>query len=107
VDGAEAPAEALRAYRRATSIAAKLVVVAMGGGPVRVADSDEAAMLDVAGLAPGAARVIGAFLAAPGERACLSDLGESARRRRGRSAAGARANAARGRTCDSFDSLGA
>ncbi|HSU16817.1 TROVE domain-containing protein [Longimicrobium sp.] len=44
------PAQALRQYREATGIAAKLVVVAMASNGFTIADPDDAGMLDVAGF---------------------------------------------------------
>lgn len=44
------PAQALRQYREATGIAAKLVVVAMASNGFTIADPDDAGMLDVVGF---------------------------------------------------------
>lgn len=44
------PAQALRQYRQATGIAAKLVVVAMASNGFTIADPDDAGMLDVVGF---------------------------------------------------------
>jgi 60 kDa SS-A/Ro ribonucleoprotein len=44
------PAEALRRYRDATGIAAKLVVVAMASNGFSIADPNDAGMLDVVGF---------------------------------------------------------
>ena len=44
------PAQALRQYRQATGIAARLVVVAMASNGFSIADPDDAGMLDVVGF---------------------------------------------------------
>jgi 60 kDa SS-A/Ro ribonucleoprotein len=44
------PAQALRQYRDATGIAAKLVVVGMASNGFTIADPDDAGMLDVVGF---------------------------------------------------------
>ncbi|HET9012993.1 MAG TPA: TROVE domain-containing protein [Gemmatimonadaceae bacterium] len=55
------PAQALRAYRERTGIAAKLVVVAMASNGFTIADPDDAGMLDVVGFDAATPRVIGDF----------------------------------------------
>jgi 60 kDa SS-A/Ro ribonucleoprotein len=60
-----APAQALRAYRRRTGIAARLAVVAMASGGVGTADPDDAGMLDVVGFRPETPRVIADFASGP------------------------------------------
>jgi 60 kDa SS-A/Ro ribonucleoprotein len=55
------PAAALRAYRQATGIAAKLVVVGMTSNGFSIADPDDAGMLDVVGFDAGAPPVIADF----------------------------------------------
>jgi 60 kDa SS-A/Ro ribonucleoprotein len=59
--GAVHPAQALRQYREATGIAAKLVVVAMASNGFTIADPDDAGMLDVVGFDAAAPAVIGQF----------------------------------------------
>ena len=44
------PVQALRQYREATGIAARLVVVAMASNGFTIADPDDAGMLDVVGF---------------------------------------------------------
>ena len=56
------PAQALRAYRERTGIAAKLVVVAMASNGFSIADPDDGGMLDVAGFDAGAPSVISDFV---------------------------------------------
>ena len=55
------PAQALRAYRERTGIAAKLVVVAMASNGFTIADPDDAGMLDVVGFDAATPRVISDF----------------------------------------------
>jgi 60 kDa SS-A/Ro ribonucleoprotein len=60
--GAVHPAQALRAYRERTGIAAKLVVVAMASNGFSIADPDDAGMLDVVGFDAATPQVIGDFV---------------------------------------------
>jgi len=55
------PAQALRAYRERTGIAAKLVVVAMASNGFTIADPDDVGMLDVVGFDAATPQVIGDF----------------------------------------------
>ena len=55
------PAEALRRYRRATGIAARLVVVGMVANRFTIADRRDAGMLDVAGFDTSTPEVIAGF----------------------------------------------
>lgn len=55
------PVQALRAYRQATGIPAKLVVVGMVANRFTIADPDDAGMLDVVGFDSAAPALIGAF----------------------------------------------
>jgi len=55
------PAQALRQYREATGIAARLVVVAMASNGFSIADPDDAGMLDVAGFDAATPAVIADF----------------------------------------------
>jgi 60 kDa SS-A/Ro ribonucleoprotein len=55
------PAEALRQYRDATGIAARLVVVAMASNGFSIADPDDAGMLDVVGFDAATPALIGNF----------------------------------------------
>ncbi|HYH78169.1 MAG TPA: TROVE domain-containing protein [Longimicrobium sp.] len=55
------PAQALRQYREAGGIAAKLVVVAMASNGFTIADPDDAGMLDVVGFDAAAPALIGQF----------------------------------------------
>lgn len=55
------PAQALRAYRDARGIPAKLVVVGMTSEGFRIADPDDAGMLDVVGFDPATPPVIADF----------------------------------------------
>jgi 60 kDa SS-A/Ro ribonucleoprotein len=55
------PAQALRAYRQARGIAAKLVVVGMTSSGFSVADPDDAGMLDVVGFDTATPPVIADF----------------------------------------------
>ncbi|HEX8903873.1 MAG TPA: TROVE domain-containing protein [Longimicrobiaceae bacterium] len=55
------PAQALRQYREATGIAAKLVVVAMASNGFSIADPDDAGMLDVVGFDAATPALIGDF----------------------------------------------
>jgi 60 kDa SS-A/Ro ribonucleoprotein len=55
------PAQALRQYREATGIAAKLVVVAMASNGFTIADPNDAGMLDVVGFDAAAPSLIGQF----------------------------------------------
>ncbi|MBV9110312.1 MAG: TROVE domain-containing protein [Gemmatimonadetes bacterium] len=59
--GSVHPAEALRQYREASGIAAKLVVVAMASNGFSIADPDDAGMLDVAGFDAATPAVIAEF----------------------------------------------
>jgi 60 kDa SS-A/Ro ribonucleoprotein len=59
--GSVHPAAALRAYRQATGIAAKLVVVGMTSNGFTIADPDDAGMLDVVGFDTAAPAVIADF----------------------------------------------
>ena len=59
--GPVSPAEALRRYRAATGIAARLVVVAMTSGGFTLADPADAGMLDVVGFDAGAPEVMRQF----------------------------------------------
>jgi len=59
--GAVHPAEALRAYRERTGIAARLVVVAMASNGFTIADPDDAGMLDVVGFDAATPAVIADF----------------------------------------------
>ena len=56
------PAQALRAYRERTGIAAKLVVVAMTSNGFSIADPDDAGMLDVVGFDTATPQVISDFI---------------------------------------------
>ena len=55
------PAQALRQYREATGIAAKLVVVAMASNGFTIADPNDAGMLDVVGFDAATPALIGDF----------------------------------------------
>jgi 60 kDa SS-A/Ro ribonucleoprotein len=55
------PAQALRAYRERTGIAAKLIVVAMASNGFTIADPDDAGMLDVVGFDTATPQVISDF----------------------------------------------
>ena len=55
------PAQALRAYRDARGIPAKLIVVGMTSNGFSLADPDDAGMLDVVGFDPSTAPVIADF----------------------------------------------
>ena len=55
------PAQALRAYRDARGIPAKLVVVGMTSNGFSIADPDDAGMLDVVGFDPATPPVIADF----------------------------------------------
>lgn len=57
------PAEALRAYRRASGLAAKLVVVGMTATGYSIADPTDAGMLDVVGFDTAAPVVMNDFIA--------------------------------------------
>ena len=57
------PAQALRAYRERTGIAAKLIVVAMTSNGFTIADPDDAGMLDVVGFDTATPQVISDFAA--------------------------------------------
>ena len=59
--GAVHPAEALRACRERTGIAARLVVVAMASNGFTIADPDDAGMLDVVGFDAATPAVIADF----------------------------------------------
>jgi 60 kDa SS-A/Ro ribonucleoprotein len=56
------PAQALRAYRERTGIAAKLIVVAMTSNGFTIADPDDAGMLDVVGFDTATPGVISDFV---------------------------------------------
>ena len=45
-----APAEALREYRRATGIHARLATIAMSSGGFSIADPEDSGMMDMAGF---------------------------------------------------------
>jgi 60 kDa SS-A/Ro ribonucleoprotein len=62
--GTVQPVQALRAYREAMGIPAKLVVVGLVANPFTLADPDDAGMLDVVGFDSAAPEVIGGFAAA-------------------------------------------
>jgi 60 kDa SS-A/Ro ribonucleoprotein len=55
------PAEALRRYRRATGVAARLIVVAMVANRFTIADPDDPGMLDVVGFDASTPEVISGF----------------------------------------------
>jgi 60 kDa SS-A/Ro ribonucleoprotein len=55
------PVEALRRYRRATGIAARLIVVGMVANGFTIADPNDAGMLDVVGFDTSTPEVIGGF----------------------------------------------
>jgi 60 kDa SS-A/Ro ribonucleoprotein len=57
------PAQALRQYREATGIAAKLVVVGMASNGFTIADPQDAGMLDVVGFDAATPQVIADFVA--------------------------------------------
>ncbi|MDO5287278.1 MAG: TROVE domain-containing protein [Actinomycetia bacterium] len=59
--GSVHPHQALRAYREATGIPAKLVVVAMTATQVTIADPSDAGMLDVAGFDAAVPQVVSDF----------------------------------------------
>lgn len=59
--GSVHPAQALRQYREATGIAAKLVVVAMASNGFTIADPNDAGMVDVVGFDAAAPALIGQF----------------------------------------------
>lgn len=59
--GDEHPVQALREYRRATQIAARLVVVGMVSNGFSIADPDDDGMLDVVGFDTAAPQVIADF----------------------------------------------
>jgi len=59
--GSVHPAAALRAYRQATGIPAKLIVVGMTSNGFTIADPDDAGMLDVVGFDTAAPAVIADF----------------------------------------------
>ena len=59
--GSVSPAEALRRYRKATGIPARLVVVAMTSGGFTLADPSDTGVADVGGLAWAAQGVCGEF----------------------------------------------
>jgi 60 kDa SS-A/Ro ribonucleoprotein len=56
------PAQALRAYRERTGIAAKLVVVAMASNGFSIADPDDAGMLDVVGFDAATPQLLADFV---------------------------------------------
>jgi len=60
--GSVHPVQALREYRAATGIAAKLVVVGMVSNGFSIADPDDAGMLDVVGFDAAAPAVIADFI---------------------------------------------
>ena len=55
------PVQALRQYRRATGIAAKLVVVGMVSNGFTIADPADAGMLDVVGFDTATPRLVADF----------------------------------------------
>jgi 60 kDa SS-A/Ro ribonucleoprotein len=55
------PVEALRRYRRATGIAARLIVVGMVANGFTIADPNDSGMLDVVGFDTSTPEVIGGF----------------------------------------------
>jgi 60 kDa SS-A/Ro ribonucleoprotein len=55
------PVQALRQYREATGIAAKLVVVAMASNGFTIADPGDPGMLDVVGFDAATPALIGDF----------------------------------------------
>ncbi len=57
------PSQALRQYREATGIDAKLIVCAMSASEFTIADPEDAGMLDMAGFDSAAPQVIRAFAA--------------------------------------------
>ncbi|MCP5112588.1 MAG: hypothetical protein GY953_17310 [bacterium] len=57
------PAEALRRYRETMRLPAKLVVVGLASGGFRIADPDDAGMLDVAGFDTAVPELIADFVA--------------------------------------------
>lgn len=59
--GSIKPAQALRAYREARGIAAKVVVVGMTSSGFTIADPEDAGMLDVVGFDTATPQVIGDF----------------------------------------------
>jgi 60 kDa SS-A/Ro ribonucleoprotein len=56
------PAQALREYRERTGIAAKLLVVAMASNGFRIADPDDAGMLDIVGFDTATPGVLAEFI---------------------------------------------
>ncbi len=60
--GAVHPVEALRMYRGATGIPARLVVVGMLANPFTIADPSDAGMLDVVGFDPSTPNAIAEFV---------------------------------------------
>jgi len=56
------PVQALEQYRRATGIAAKLVVMAMAANGYSIADPNDAFQMDVAGFAASVPEVVGEFV---------------------------------------------
>lgn len=61
--GAVTPVEALRRYRKATGIPAKLIVVGMTATEFTLADPDDAGMLDISGFDSAAPQVMADFSA--------------------------------------------
>ena len=59
--GSVHPAQALREYRRASGIDARLVVVGMVSNGFSIADPDDAGMLDVVGFDTSTPEVIAGF----------------------------------------------
>ncbi|MDQ2808957.1 MAG: TROVE domain-containing protein, partial [Chloroflexota bacterium] len=55
------PTQALRQYRQATGIAAKLIVVGMVSNGFTIADPDDAGMMDVVGFDTAAPQVMADF----------------------------------------------
>lgn len=55
------PSEALKQYRQATGIAAKLIVCGMAANQFSIADPDDAGMLDMAGFDSAAPEIIRSF----------------------------------------------
>ena len=60
--GAQHPVQALVQYRKATGIAAKLVVIAMAANRFSIADPNDALQLDVAGFDASVPGVVSNFV---------------------------------------------
>lgn len=69
-----APAEALRRYREAMQIDAKLVVVAMTAGEITIADPNDSGMLDCVGFDSALPEVIQSFLGIGEAQGAESDV---------------------------------